>query len=41
MQIVNIVYWKHENRLETKLLDWKQDNQIGNKCSTFETMNLD
>ena len=39
--IGNIVDWKHQNRLETKFLDWKHDYEIGNKKSTLETMNLD
>ena len=39
--IGNIVDWKHQNRLETKFLDWKHDDEIGNKKSKLETMNLD
>ena len=39
--IGNIIDGKHQNRLETKFLDWKHDYEIGNKISTFETMNLD
>ena len=39
--IGNIVDWKHQNRLETKFLDGKHDDEIENKKSTLETMNLD
>ena len=39
--IGNIIDGKHQNRLETKFLDWKHDYEIGNKKSKLETMNLD
>ena len=39
--IGNIVDLKHQNRLETKFLDWKHDYEIGNKKRALERMNLD
>ena len=35
------VDWRHENRLETKIVFSNQSNVIGNKNPDFETINLD
>ena len=39
--IGNIVDWKHQNRLETKFLDWKHDYEIGNKKSENNEFRLE